>query len=709
MASREDSERRRDRRAVPAPRLTLDTPVTYLKGVGPVRADALARLGVRVAGDLLRLVPHRYEDASTVTPVARAAVGSDVTVLGEVIATGVLPTRAGLRIFQAVIRDDSGMLELAWPGQPFLERTIRKGDWLLGTGTVRFHHGRRLQPREFVNLGAGEQGALEGRVLAVYPATEGLSVRWIRTLIEQHLDALLPLVKEPLPAALLEEADVMPLPAALRAMHRPSSLQEAEQGRNRLAWEELLCMHLLHRRAHALARTTRHGVAFQNKRELTRQLRESLPFALTDAQKRAVREIVDDLCSAQRMHRLLQGDVGSGKTIVALFAALLVMENGWQVALMAPTELLAEQHARTAAKFLAPLGISPVLLTGRLSAKDRQLALTRLASTESVLAIGTHALFQAGVEFSRLGLVVIDEQHRFGVEQRAALADKGSGGHPPDTLLMTATPIPRSLAMTVYGDLDVSTIDERPAGRGVVHTVRRSEAARARVLEFLRAEIEAGRQAYIVYPVIEASEKIDLRDATSMYEALIQGPLAGKRVALLHGRIPGEQRDAVMRDFRDGELDALVATTVIEVGIDVPNATVMLIEHPERFGLSQLHQLRGRVGRGAEQSYCILLGDVGADAEARLQVIVDSNDGFEIARADLQLRGMGDLFGARQSGLPAFRVADPVRDEALSASARASAETLLAADPTLDRPANQPLRQLLTVNYARALELFGVG
>jgi ATP-dependent DNA helicase RecG len=434
-----------------------------------------------------------------------------------------------------------------------------------------------------------------------------------------------------------------------------------------------------------------------------------LPFALTDAQKRAIREIVDDVCSPLRMHRLLQGDVGSGKTIVALFASLLVMENGWQVALMAPTELLAEQHARTAEKFLAPLGITPVLLTGRLSGKDRQMALARLAAADPVLAVGTHALFQAEVAFHRLGLVIIDEQHRFGVEQRAALTGKGGTEHSPDTLLMTATPIPRSLAMTVYGDLDVSTIDERPAGRGVIHTVRRSEAARGRVLEFVRSEIDAGRQAYVVYPVIEASEKLDLRDATSMYEALVAGSLQGKRVALLHGRIPVDQRDAIMRDFRDGQLDVLVATTVIEVGIDVPNATVMLIEHPERFGLSQLHQLRGRVGRGAEQSYCILLGDVGTDAEARLQVIVDSNDGFEIARADLQLRGMGDLFGARQSGLPAFRVADPVRDEALSASARLSAETLLAEDPTLDHSANRSLRQLLTVNYARALELFGVG
>ncbi len=708
MSAAEDSARRR-RRTGPPPRLTLDTPVTYLKGVGPARAESLQRLGIRVAGDLLRHVPHRYEDASTVTPIAKAAVGADVTVLGQVVATGVLPTRKGLRVFQAVIKDSSGLLELAWPGQPFLERTINKGDWLLCTGEVRFHHGRRLQPREFVNLGAGDESSLEGRVLAVYPATEGLSVRWLRTLVDAHLDALLPQIKEPLPAELLKEAGVLPLPDALRRMHRPASVADARLGRERLAWEELLCVHLLHKRANILSRETRVGVQFENRKVLTRQLREALPFTLTGAQIRAVREIVGDLCSPKRMHRLLQGDVGSGKTVVALFSALLVMENGFQAAIMAPTELLAEQHARTAERLLAPLGISPVLLTGRLGAKERRAALTRIASVEPVLAIGTHALFQSGVEFAKLGLAIIDEQHRFGVEQRAALGAKGASGAPPDVLLMTATPIPRSLALTLYGDLDVSTLDERPPGRQPITTVHRRESARARVFSFVESELQFGRQAYVVYPVIEASEKTDLRDATSMYEALAAGPFASRRVALLHGRLPADERDIIMRAFRDGAIDVLVATTVIEVGIDVPNATVMVIEHPERFGLSQLHQLRGRVGRGAAQSYCILLGDVGVEAGARLQVVVDTEDGFEISRADLQMRGMGDLFGARQSGLPAFRIADPINDEVLNTSARATAERMLASDPALERKENTGVRQLLTVNYARALELFQVG
>ena len=699
-------ERRRRPPARPVPRLTLDTPVTYLKGVGPARATMLARLGITVAGDLLRHVPHRYEDATTVTPVASAAVGADVTVLGKVIAKGVLPTRKGLRVFQAVIQDTTGMLEIAWPGQPFLDRTIDKGDWLLCTGPVRFFHGRRMQPREFVNLGPDEEGTAEGRVLAVYPSTEGLSVRLLRAMVQQHLDALLPLVTEPLPASLLEEASVPPLREALRMVHRPASVAEAVLGRSRLAFEELLCVQLLHRKANQLSRDAVGGRRFENRRVLTSQLRAALPYTLTHAQVRAIREIVHDMESPRRMHRLLQGDVGAGKTVVAVFSALLAMENGAQVALMAPTELLAEQHARSVASLLAPLGITPVLLTGRLSAKDKRAALTRLASHEPVLAIGTHALLQDDVAFADLGLVIIDEQHRFGVEQRAVL---GTKGNTPDVLLMSATPIPRSLALTMYGDLDVSVLDERPPGRQPITTVVRPESGRAKVFEFANTQLDAGRQVYVVYPLIETSEKIDLKAATVMYDTLIAGPLAGRQVALLHGRLPAEERDAIMRRFRDGEVQVLVATTVIEVGIDVGNATVMIIEHPERFGLSQLHQLRGRVGRGAEQSYCILLGDVGAEAAERLGMFAATEDGFEIARADLQLRGMGDLFGARQHGLPAFRIADPLRDEALNETARQIADRVLRDDPELTQPRHQALRHQLTVGYARALELFQVG
>jgi ATP-dependent DNA helicase RecG len=406
------------------------------------------------------------------------------------------------------------------------------------------------------------------------------------------------------------------------------------------------------------------------------------------------------------MHRLLQGDVGSGKTIVALFAALLAVENGYQAALMAPTELLAEQHLRTFTTLLAPLGIEPLLLTGSLGARERKAVLARMASAEPVIVVGTHALVQQSAQFARLGFVAIDEQHRFGVEQREAIAGKGEA---PDTLLMSATPIPRSLALTTYGDLDVSTLDERPAGRLPITTVSRAESARGRVFAFLRHQIEAGRQAYIVYPVIEESEKTDLKAATVMFDQLSASVFADRRMALLHGRVASEERDRVMRAFRDGEIDILVATTVIEVGIDVPNATVMLIEHPERFGLSQLHQLRGRVGRGAEAAYCILLGDVGDESAERLAIFTGTDDGFEIARQDLRLRGMGDLFGQRQSGEAMFQIADPLRDEALNLIAREEAERVLGADPELAAPENTGIKRVLTARYSRALELFRVG
>jgi ATP-dependent DNA helicase RecG len=686
-------------------RVRLDTPVTYLKGVGPVRAEALGRLGVVTAGDLLYHIPHRYEDASTVSPIATLETGMQGTVIGRVISKGVLPTRKGLRIFQAVLKDDTGMIEVSWPGQPFLDRTIGKGDVLLVTGSVRFFHGRQLQPREFVNLG-DEDSVAQGRVLSVYPATEGLSFKVIRGIIDAHLEELLPLVTEYLPREVLKVAAVPSIGDALRMVHRPGSLAEALEGRNRLAFEELLFVQLLQLRAKALARETRRGIRFENRRDLTTKLREALPFTLTAAQARVLREIFADMCSERRMHRLLQGDVGSGKTIVALFAALLAMENGYQAAIMAPTELLAEQHQQSIARLLAPVGVEPVLVTGSLKARERRALAARLADPAPLLVLGTHALVQEATAFARLGLAVVDEQHRFGVEQRQALGAKGES---PDVLLMSATPIPRSLALTLYGDLDLSLLDERPPGRQPITTALRPESARERVMQFVNRELDKGRQAYVVYPVIEESEKSDLKAATTMFDLLSRGPFAARRVALLHGRMKGEEKDDIMRRFRDGAIDLLVATTVIEVGIDVANATVMLIEHPERFGLSQLHQLRGRVGRGGESSFCILLGDVSPDTKQRLDVFTGSEDGFEIARADLQLRGMGDLFGERQSGVPTFRVADPLRDELLNDQAREAADKLLAADPELELPAHQPLRQVMGQRYARSLALFRVG
>jgi ATP-dependent DNA helicase RecG len=686
--------------------IRLDTPVQFLKGIGERRAEALARLGIRTARDLLWHLPHRYIDASTLTPLAKAELGQEVACVGRVVAKGVLPTRRGLRIFHAVLRDDSGLLECVWPGQPFLDRTIVVGQTLLVSGPVRFYHGRQMAPREFVILtdAEGEADPLTGgKVLPVYPATEGLSHKIIRSLVERHLDRLIALSEDVLPDAVRVDLDLSALPDALRAVHRPASLSEAERGRRRLAFDELLDLQLMLIRARAVAKRHRSGVAFTLKRDLTRRLKESLPWELTADQQRAIREILGDMTAPDRMHRLLMGDVGTGKTVVALFAMLLALENDFQAALMAPTELLVEQHGATLERLLEPLQLKPELLLGRQTASEKAAVRKRLAGGQARLAVGTHALLQEGVQFQRLGLVVIDEQHRFGVEQRAALIGKGVA---PDVLLLTATPIPRSLALTLYGDLDVSTLRERPPGRGMVRTAVRRSNQRERVLEFVRSECGKGRQAYVVLPVIEESERADLRAASTMLETLA-ARWPELKVGLVHGRLKAEQRDEVMRQFRRGELNVLVATTVIEVGIDVPNATIMVVEHPDRFGLAQLHQLRGRIGRGAEESYCILLVD--GPAPDRLQGFAGTLDGFKIAELDLAERGMGDLIGARQSGGFEVRHARLPDDADLLTRARDLATSIIATDPALQRRENKRLRERAVARYPRAVELFRVG
>jgi ATP-dependent DNA helicase RecG len=688
--------------------LRLDTPVKFLKGIGERRAEALARLGIRTARDLLWHLPHRYVDASTVTPLARAKVGDEVACVGRVVTKGIVPTRKGLRVFHAVLRDDSGLLECAWPGQPFLDRSIAVGQTLLVSGPIRFYHGRQMAPREYLILAEpdGDGNPLvAGKVLPVYPATEGLSHRVIRGLIDRHLDDLISLARDLLPEKLRASLELPELADALRAVHRPRSVAEAERGRRRLALDELLDLQLMLLRARALAKRQRSGVAFTVRRELTRRLHEALPWALTADQERVLREITSDMTAPDRMHRLLMGDVGTGKTIVALFAMLLAVENDFQAALMAPTELLAEQHAATLTTLLEPLGIRPELLLGRLSAGEKTAVRQRLAAGEARIAVGTHALLQETTAFQRLGLAVIDEQHRFGVEQRAALIGKGAA---PDVLLLTATPIPRSLALTLYGDLDVSTLRVKPPGRGTIRTAVRTAGQRARVFDFVARECAAGRQAYVVLPVIEESEKADLRAASTMAE-LLQARWPELTVGLVHGRLKADERDEAMRRFRAGGIHVLVATTVIEVGIDVPNATVMLIEHPDRFGLAQLHQLRGRVGRGAGvgDSYCILMAD--DHVPPRLKEFAATDDGFRIAELDLKERGMGDLIGARQSGGVEVRHARLPDDTDLLARARELAAALIERDPALQRPEHQPLRERAVARYPRATELFRIG
>jgi len=689
-------------------RNVLATPVQYLKGIGGHRAQLLGRLGITTARDLLYHTPFRYLDATTVMPITHAKsapAGSEVTVVGRVISTGVIPTRRGLRVFQCVVKDDSGLMECGWPGRPFLERSIVKGMLLLVTGPIRHFHGKQLQPREWIVLGGEEEQPPDtGMVLPVYSATEGLTVRQMRSLYERNLDVLLGAVEEQLPAAWRERAGVMELPDALRVVHRPESVDEAELGRRRLAFEELVLLQLVLSRARWLAKRSRTGIRFEVKKDLTTKLREHLPFELTGAQKRCLREIVADQTSDMRMHRLLQGDVGAGKTVVALFAMLVAVENGYQAALMAPTEILAEQHAATLTRLLAPLGIVPELLIGRLAASEKAEIRNRLKHGTSPIVVGTHALIQEEVTFRRLGLAVIDEQHRFGVEQRALLAKKNEA-EGPDVLLLSATPIPRTLALATYGDLDISKLDEIPPGRGKVVTSIKDGRSRKKVYDFIRAEVAAGRQAYVVYPVIDETEKADLKAATTMHQLLAKEVFPDFRVGLVHGRVPSDERDTVMRAFRAGKVHVLVATTVIEVGIDVANATIMVIEHPERFGLAQLHQLRGRIGRGMAASHCILMPG-SATTKPRLEAFAATTDGFEIAEMDLRERGHGELVGARQSGIVALRHADLAKDADLLDVAHLLARETIARDPTLEAKALRPVVGEIGRRFERGLELF---
>ncbi|GMV07287.1 MAG: ATP-dependent DNA helicase RecG [Gemmatimonadota bacterium] len=688
----------------------LDRPVQFLKGVGPKRADALVSLGITTARELLYHTPRRYDDASTVEPIARLEVGMDATAVGRVRTKGVIPTRKGLRIFQAVLQDETGMITVAWPGQAWLDRKIREGDMLLVTGPVRFFHGRQIQPREYTVLArGGDESRKEGTIFVSYPASEEVPQWVLRGIFEKNLDALLGWADEDeyLSPKMLADLGLPSLSRALTLLHRPATLADARAGRRRMAWDELFFLQVVQAQARRVQAEAQRGVAHVRTNALIRPLHESLPYQLTEAQARVLREVYGDMTAERRMNRLLQGDVGSGKTVVALFAMLLSAEGGRQAVLMAPTEILAEQHARRVGELVAPIGLEVELLTGRLGAAQRRQALERIRTGEARLVVGTHALIQDRVAFHDLGLVVVDEQHRFGVRQRMALAEAGGGG--ADVLIMSATPIPRSLALALYGDLDLSILDELPPGRRPVRTALRTPDRRDAVYRFVEEEVDAGRQAYVVYPLVAESEKVDLLAATQEFERLRAEVFPGRRLGLLHGQLSSDEKDRVMRAFLAGDVDILVSTTVIEVGIDVPNASVMIIEHAERFGLSQLHQLRGRVGRGAAESHCILVAEPGEEAAERLKIFRDTSDGFAVARADLRIRGQGDFFGAQQHGVPVLRFADLEQDEDLLVRAQAEARALVERDPGLADPAHATLRTHLNARYRERLEMFGVG
>jgi ATP-dependent DNA helicase RecG len=676
-----------------------DTPIQYLPGVGPKRAERFEKLGIARVEDLLRHVPREYLDARNVVRVKDLVPGKLATVIGKVTAARER-RRPGRSDFLASVGDATGTVQVTWFGQGYLSRVIRPGDEIALSGVPELTAVRSFANPTFEVLDSEEKELLHaGRIIPVHPLTAGLSAKVMRTLVHTALEQAGDLIEDPLPGELRAERDLESLPRALRDIHFPADDLSLSRARRRLAYEELFFVQALLALRRARRESQASGFVTAVGSERARAFVRGLPFKLTAAQKRIVGEILADQRTTRPMQRLLVGDVGSGKTVVALIACLHAIEAGYQAAIMAPTEILAEQHFQTIARLSADFPLRTVLVTGRGPAAARKKALAAVASGEAELVVGTHALIQGGVAFARLGLVVVDEQHRFGVRQRASLASKGET---PDVLVMSATPIPRSLALACFGDLDISTLDEKPAGRGKVRTRVTDESKRERVYEFLASELTAGRQVYVVLPLIEESEKADLRAATATHDAMSKHPLLRRwKWGLLHGRLKAEERQRVMADFVAGKVRGLVSTTVIEVGVDVSNATVMLIEQAERFGLAQLHQLRGRVGRGEHVSTCVLMagGSIRPEAQERLRVVASTQNGFRLAEEDLRLRGPGELWGTMQTGLPRFKVADLATDAVLLGEAQADARALLGADPELERAEHGPLRRALSARF----------
>jgi ATP-dependent DNA helicase RecG len=679
------------------PENILDTDIQFLPGIGPARGDVLKSAGIKTFDDLLRYYPRRYLDRSIVVSTRSLKEGlGAVTVVGTVVVKGVVPGRR--KRFQLEVEDGAGRMKCVWfNGVPWVSKMFEIGDRVAFHGQpARYGRQFSMAHPDFDKLGEESVALDTGRIISLYPGGAafdrvGLNGRVFRRaihgLIKEHGTA----IPEILPEEIRKERGLIDGNVALRAIHFPKNHAELEKAQERLKFEEFFFMQLLLalNRQQKMEKLAGQRLAGPGKL-CDAFLNDALPFSLTDAQKDALDDIYTDASSGHQMNRLLQGDVGSGKTVVAVTGMLLAIDSGYQAAFMAPTEILAEQHYHSIRSYVQPLGIDVRLLVGAQKKSVRQEILAGLASGVTQITVGTHALIEDQVRFQNLGMVIVDEQHRFGVMQRARMFSKGQTPH---ILLMTATPIPRSLAMSIYGDLDVTLMKELPAGRRPIRTSLMFDNRRDEAYELLRKELEAGRQVYVVYPLVEESEKVDLKDAVSGYDAL-KKELAPFRVGLVHGRMTSEEKDTVMTEFKSGEVPVLVATTVVEVGVDVPNASVMLIEHAERFGLSQLHQLRGRVGRGRDQSYCILMADFkrSAEAKVRLGAMVRTNDGFEISEADLRIRGAGDIFGTRQSGLPELKLADIVEDQAILIKARTDAFKLADMDPQLRDPKLSAMR-----------------
>lgn len=667
--------------------LNAAAPVAALSGVGPKRVEALARLGIVTIGDLLRHFPRRHEDRRQFTPISEANEGDRVQLLGNVVTSRLVRLRGRMALAEITIEDDGGRIKAIWFGQGYLARNFQPGMQVYVSGTVGKFGGLAVRNPDYeICTGSAEDTLHIGRIVPIYPLTEGLSQRLLRQWIHTALEAGVRV--ESVSPPQLDRANGFAAAAdALRAAHFPDDMESAQRARERFAYEELLVLQTGVMRER-FRRQEPSGIAHETRGPRLQALRANLPFTLTPGQESAVTGILADMAAPRPMARLVQGDVGCGKTLVAFMAAAACVDGGYQAALMAPTELLAAQHYRTATERLAPLGMRVLLLTSGSPADARN----AIESGYAQVVIGTHALFESATRFHRLGLVIVDEQHRFGVDQRERLAQKGIA---PDRLHMTATPIPRTLALTLYGAMDLTIIRDLPPGRRPVETSIVNARGIAKIYDDIRNEASNGRQAYIVCPRIESSAK-NATGILKRFEELISGPLHGLRCGLVHGRMDSAEKDAILEAFRGGALDVLVGTTVVEVGVDAPGATIILIEEASGFGLTQLHQLRGRVGRGAFPGRCFLAGKAKTeDGRARLDVLCRTYDGFRIAEEDFVLRGPGEVFGDRQAGVSGLRAADLLRDTELLLAARRDAEAIIARDPDLHAPEHHALARML--------------
>ena len=675
----------------------IDSPVTALQGIGPRQAQRLARLGIGTIRDMLYLFPRRHDDYSQLRPINRIDYGEQITIIARVEHASAHETRKGSTLFKAILSDGTGTIEATWFNQPYLADKIKRGQQIVLSGKVNEYLGRLcFTSPQWETL---EDELLHtARLVPVYPLTRGIRPKWLRRLMKRTVDYWSKRLPDHLPASVRQEANLLDLETAVVQAHFPDSQELLERANHRMAFDELFLLQVGLLRQRHLWRTVP-GKALPTDHTTLQAFLQRLPFELTEAQQRTLRQIVADMRTNQPMNRLLQGDVGSGKTVVATAAMALTVAAGAQTAMMAPTEILAEQHYRTVSHLLeGTLETVPTirLLTGSISREDRAEMYAGIANGGVDIVVGTHALIQQGVQFENLALAVIDEQQRFGVQQRAALRQKG---HNPHLLSMTATPIPRSLELTLWGHMDVSTIDAMPPGRKPVLTRLIPPTERERAYTFVRSQVEKGRQAFIICPLVEESERVEAKAAMEEYDRLQKHVFSDLRLGLLHGRMKGNEKDATMRRLARGELDILVTTSVVEVGVDIPNATVMLIEGANRFGLAQLHQFRGRVGRGEHASYCLLVTEASArEAQERLKAVEATNDGFLLAQKDLELRGPGEFLGVRQSGFPELKMAS-VANLGLIEIARESARRFFATDPELSHPDNRLLARRVAQSW----------